>query len=121
MTTLGVASQTYTVSLHPQHASHEHGTATLTQEGADLIVSIAVRDMPGSGAPEFAHIHHGRCGDLGSATSYDLQPIRDGRSKTKLKNVSLATFAAAPYSIAIHQTLAHVSHHIACGGPIGAK
>ncbi len=112
------AAVTHTVALWPQHGSHEHGKATFVQKGPDVVVTIVVSDMPAGGAPEFAHIHQGRCGDLGAATKYDLEPIRDGRSVTTLKNVSLDMFARATYAVAIHQTLAHVSRHIACGGPI---
>lgn len=115
------AAQTYTVSLRPQHGSHEHGTATFAQKGADVVVTIAVKEMPHRAAPQFAHLHQGTCGDLGAPTKYEFTPIRNGRSTTTFKDLSLATLTGAPYSLAIHQTLAHVSFHIACGGPIAGK
>lgn len=114
-------TQTYTVPLRPQHGSLEHGKATFTQKGADVLVTITVKEMPHPAAPQFAHLHKGTCGDLGAPTKYEFTPIRGGRSSTTLKNLSLATLAAAPYSLAVHQTLAHVSFHIACGGPISGK
>lgn len=115
------AAHTYTVSLRPQHGSREHGKATFTQRGADVLVTIVVNEMPHPAAPQFAHLHRGTCGDLGTPAKYEFEPIRNGRSSTTLRNVSLAALTSAPYSIAIHQTLAHMSFHIACGGPISGK
>lgn len=120
LTTPGVmAAQTQTIMLHAQHRSGEHGKATLTQTGRDLVVTFVVRPL--HGAPQFAHIHRGTCAALGAPTAYEFQPIRNDRSTTTLKNTSFATFAGGAYSIAIHQTLAHVSLHVACGGPIAQK
>lgn len=119
--TCAFAAQTYTVALRPQHGSHEHGKATFAQKGANVIVTISVKQMPHPAAPQFAHLHHGLCGDLGAPVKYELTPIRNGQSSTTLRNLSLATLTSAPYSIAIHQTLAHMSFHIACGGPISGK
>lgn len=113
-----LAAMLVTVPLRALHGSGEHGTATLTQRGADVVVNITVTHTAPESAPEFAHIHRGTCANLGAATTYELQPIRYGRSTTVLRNVDLKSFGTGSYAIAIHRTLAHVSQHIACGGPL---
>jgi len=115
-----VAATTHTIPLRPQYGERQHGEAVLTQTGRNLTVVITVNMTPGE-APEFVHIHRGSCAHLSAPASYDLEPIRNGRSTTVLQNAGFASFAAGPYSIAVHRTLAHVSMHIACGGPIPGR
>ena len=107
-----------TIALHAQHGSHEHGTATLTQHGADLVVVIAVAGFPAGGTPQAAHFHTGTCADLGKARPYDLNPVVNGRSTTTLHGVDLDALARAGVSLSIHKLLANVSLHVACGGPV---
>jgi hypothetical protein len=115
-----LAEKTHTIPLRSQYGFRQHGEAVLTETGRNLTIAITVNMTPGE-APEFVHIHRGSCAHLGSPMSYDLEPIRNGRSTTVLQNAGFASFAGGPYSIVVHRTLAHVSMHIACGGPIPGR
>lgn len=118
MVSAAPAAQTRTVLLYSLHGFHERGMATVSQRGHDVVVRITMTGMPAEAPPEFAHIHTGTCAHLGTRAPYELEPIRDGRSTTVLKNLDMSTLTRGSYAIAIHQTLAHVSLHIACAGPI---
>ena len=50
------AAQTHTVVLRPQHGSREHGKATFTQTGADVLVTIVVKELPHPAEIGRAHV-----------------------------------------------------------------
>lgn len=117
-TAASAAPRSETIVLHARQGSGEHGTATLTQRGPDLLVVIAVAGFPANGTPQAAHLHTGTCEHLGTKRPYELNPVVNGRSTTTLRNVDLGALGRAGDSISIHKLLANVSLHVACGGPI---
>jgi len=110
---------TFTLRLYPLHASNEHGTATITQRGSGLIITILVTGAP-SGAPQFVHFHRGTCEHIASPAVYELEPIRNGHSTTQLTDVGFEALMHGEYAIVIHETLSHSSPHVACGTVAGA-
>lgn len=110
------AAQSLTVAIRPLGEPHEHGTATFTQAGRNLVVNVRVTGTPD--AMQLVHIHAGPCSRPGKKTLYMLNPIRNGHSTTTLDNVRLNWFAQQRYTIGLHTVRAHISTHAACGGPI---
>lgn len=117
-TTASAAQGSETIVLHARQGSGEHGTATLTQRGSDLVVVIAVSGFPRNGTPQAAHLHTGTCEHLGTKRPYELNPVVNGRSTTTLHGADLDALGRAGDSISIHKLLANISLHVACGGPI---
>lgn len=112
-------SQTLKVRLYPMYGSAVRGTATIVQRGTDVLVNI---DLVGTarGTAQFAHLHRGTCEHVAASTVYELQPIRNGRSTTRLTDVDIVVFTHRTYSILIHKTLSRGSAHVACGTISGA-
>lgn len=110
------AAQSLSVAIRPLGEPREHGTATFTQAGRNLVVNVRVTGTPD--AMQLVHIHAGSCSRPGKKTIYMLNPIRDGHSSTTLENVRLDRFAQQRYTIGLHTVRAHISTHAACGGPI---
>ena len=109
----GAAGHETTVTLAAQNASGESGTATLTQQGTDLVVVIGVTGEP-SGASQPAHIHTGACPNPGGVV-HPLTNIVDGKSTTTLANVILADVADGNHSINLHKSAAESAVYVACG------
>lgn len=112
-----VSAQSISVPIRPLGQRQEHGSATFTQQGRDVIVRIEVSGTPD--AMQLVHIHAGTCASPGRKTIFMLDPIRNGRSVTTLRGTNLQFFREHPYTIGLHTVRAHVSTHAACGGPIG--
>jgi len=115
-----LAAQSRTVTLAGEYDSGIHGTATMTDQGRDLLVAIKLTGRLGPN-PCVAHIHGGACDQPHARTAYLLEPVIDGKSTTTLRNVSIATLTNANHSIGIHSKIANVTRHLACGalGPAG--
>lgn len=113
--TVGLAKSGSMVSvpMHAQNGSGQNGTATLQQQGPNLVVTISVTN--GSSTPQPAHIHDGPCAHLNPAPEYPLSNVVNGRSTTTLKNVSLAKLEAAPYAINVHKSAAELKVYTSCG------
>ncbi len=109
-----------TVRLYPLHASSEHGTATITQRGSGLIITILVTGTPSGASQQFVHFHRGTCEHIAVPAVYELEPIRNGRSTTELTDIGFETLIHGEYSIVVHETLSHGSPHVACGTVAGA-
>ncbi|MGC9991643.1 MAG: hypothetical protein ABSD52_04465 [Candidatus Cybelea sp.] len=122
--TLAIAASpgppTLTVSLYPLHGSNERGTATITQRGSGLIITIHVTGTTSGASPQFAHFHRGTCEHIATPTVYELEPIRNGQSTTQLTDIGFEALIHGEYSIVIHKTLSHGSPHVSCGTVAGA-
>lgn len=110
------AGESITVQIHPLGEPDEHGTATFTQEGPNVLVDVHVTGTPD--AMQLVHIHAGPCSNPGRKTIYMLNPVQNGHSISTLHNVELQQFKTRRYTIGLHTVRAHVSTHAACGGPV---
>jgi len=106
-------NQTVTVELSEQNSSGESGTATLTEENNQTIVSIGMTGFQ-ENVSQPAHIHIGSCPDVGSVT-YPLTNVLNGESETIL-NVTLDQLEGElPLAINVHKSTEEASVYVSCG------
>jgi len=108
----GAATSTLKVALTQQNGSGETGTATLTQQGANVQVVIALKGAPATAQP--AHIHDGTCAKLGGV-AYMLTSIVNGSSTTVVKGVTIDKLLGGSYAINVHESAANLGKYVACG------
>lgn len=102
-----------TIQLAEQNGSSESGTAILTEKDGKVTVALRVIGAP-SDVPQPAHIHVGKCPDVG-AVAYPLTDVVNGVSQTTL-DVTLSQLAAKlPLGINVHKSLPEVKVYVACG------
>lgn len=110
-----------TVQLAQQNASGESGTADLIEKDGKVTVILKVTGGA-AGVPQPAHIHAGKCPDVG-AVEYPLTNVVDGKSETVL-DVTMAQLAAKqPMGINVHKSVPLIKNYVACGDlniPMGA-
>jgi hypothetical protein len=111
------ATSTLTVALTAQNGSGEAGSATLTQEGSDVKVVIALKGAPAT-TPQPAHIHEGTCADL-KGPVYPLTNVVGGSSTTVVKGVTIDKLIGGAYAINVHESAANISKYVACGNVVG--
>jgi hypothetical protein len=112
--------QVLKVRIFPINGSSESGMATLTPRGTDVVISIAVAGLQPGVREQFAHLHKGTCEHVAAPTIYVLQPVRNGRSTTRLQDVGLEKLIHGTYSVLIHASSSPNSAHVACGTVSGA-
>lgn len=95
------ANEPLVVTLRDFADSRISGTATLTQQGADLKVDISLTGAPANVALG-ATIRGGRCG-ANTGIAYNLTSVTGGQSTTLLPNVGLDILTAGLFSIVIQQ------------------
>jgi hypothetical protein len=105
------------ITLHEQNKSGVTGTATLTQVGDDLVVTIATK---GGHDLEPVHIHRGTCANLG-AVVYPLTTLHNGNSTTTVKGAKLSDLLAGKFAINAHKSATDIATYIACGDITTAK
>lgn len=104
---------TATVNLTAQNKSGQSGTAMLSQEGANVVVTLTMAGIA-RGVAEPAHIHPGSCAKLNVSPKYPLTNATEGSTTTTLKNVQLASLMGGKYAINVHNPK-HLSIYVACG------
>lgn len=100
------------ITMKAQNGSGEDGTATLSQNGDSLVVTIALTN--GTTAPQPAHIHTGSCATLGGI-KYPLTNVVDGKSTTTLKGVTLASVQTGGLAINVHKSTSDLGTYVSCG------
>lgn len=111
------ATTTLTVTMNAQNGSGETGSATLTQNGPDVKVVLAIKGAPATAQP--VHIHFGVCSDLGGV-AYPLTNVENGTSTTTVKGITIDQLLAKPYAINVHQSADNLGKYVSCGN-IAAK
>jgi hypothetical protein len=99
--------------MHAQNGSGQNGTATLTQQGANVVVTISL--AKGSAVPQPAHIHEGPCAKLNPAPKYPLSNVVNGKSTTTIKNMKLSALQSGGYAINVHKSAAAIATYTSCG------
>jgi len=110
-TALGAANE-MTIPMTAQNGSGEEGTATLTQDGADLKVVITLKNAPSAAQP--AHIHDGTCADL-KGVAHPLTNVTSGSSTTVVKGVTLESLVKGTFAINVHQSASDLGKYVSCG------
>ena len=106
------ADQGAQITMQAQNGSSEDGTATLSQNGDSLVVTISLKN--GTAAPQPAHIHTGSCAKLGGV-QYPLTNVVNGNSTTTLKGVSLASVQSGGFAINVHKSASDLATYVSCG------
>src|SRR5437879_3003409 len=70
------------VTMNAQNGSGESGTATLSEENGQLMVTLDLANGPAG--PQPAHIHRGTCATLDPKPLYPLTSVTNGKSVTNL-------------------------------------
>ncbi|BDE05129.1 hypothetical protein WPS_04050 [Vulcanimicrobium alpinum] len=95
-----------------QNGSGEHGTATLLQGAAGVIVRLR---MSGAGdEPQPAHIHKGTCAKLDPKPTYPLHNAVNGFSETTVPNTTLADLQKGEWAINVHKSTKEIPVYVAC-------
>ena len=111
----GAATSTLKVALTQQSGSGESGTATLTQQGTNVQVVIALKGAPATAQP--AHIHDGTCAKLGGI-AYSLTSVVNGSSTTVVKGVTIDKLLGGTYAINVHESASNLGKYVACGNVV---
>jgi len=107
------ATSTLTVAMSAQNGSGEVGTATLTQDGSDVKVVIALKGGPAT-TPQPAHIHDGTCASL-KGVAYPLTNVVGGASTTVVKGVTIDKLLAGVFAINVHESADNLGKYVSCG------
>src|SRR3954454_24053508 len=75
-------TNTVTIQLNEQNGSGQNGTATLTESGGMLLVSINISN--GTSTPQPAHIHQGTCANLNPKPLIPLTNVVNGASDSTI-------------------------------------
>ncbi len=104
--------------LAAQNDSGETGTATIKQDGENLMVSVKVSETK---VAQPIHIHEGTCAKLDPKPAYPLTTLENGVSETKIPNLTLAKLTAGEYAINVHKSTTEGKTYVACGNLKVAK
>ena len=107
------ATSTLTVALSAQNGSGEVGTATLTQDGSDVKVVIAIKGAPAT-TPQPAHIHDGTCANL-KGVAYALTSVVGGASTSVVKGITIDKLLGGAYAINVHESADNIGKYVSCG------
>lgn len=108
-----MSGNTITVPLKAQNSSGETGTATLKQEGDNIVVTVNMKDPTSANQP--IHIHTGTCANLNPKPKYPLKNVADGTSTTTLSNMKLSDLETGDFAINVHKSTNEVGTYVACG------
>jgi Cu/Zn superoxide dismutase len=106
------SSSSVTVTMKAENGSGEDGTATLTQKGDDVMVTIDVKN--GTTTPQPAHIHDGTCAKLGGV-HYPLTNVVSGKSASTVKNTKLSDLETGAFAINVHKSADDLGTYVSCG------
>ena len=102
------------VDLSSQNNSGQSGVATLTDQGGSIQVVVDTSVGPaGAGVSQPAHIHTGKCPNLGGI-AFPLASIVDGKSTTRV-SVNLEDLLAGAFAINLHKSGTEFSVYTSCG------
>jgi hypothetical protein len=104
---------TLKVTMQAQNGSKEDGTATLTQKGKNVLVSIQLNNAPKEAQP--AHIHPGTCAKLNPSPKYPLSNVVNGKSTTMINNVDLDKLMSGQFAINVHKSTKDLKTYVSCG------
>jgi CHRD domain len=102
-----------TLTLNEFESSGQTGTATLTANGEETTVSIAIDGDPVSDSQP-AHIHEGTCDELTPEPAFGLPNVVDGASETTVAT-SLDSLTSGTYAINLHMSDEDLATYTSCG------
>ncbi|HXW76677.1 MAG TPA: hypothetical protein VEJ20_04630 [Candidatus Eremiobacteraceae bacterium] len=109
----GGASTTVTIPMKSLNGSGQDGTATLTQVGDKVSVSVTLTNEP-SGASEPAHVHLGHCPRINAVPAYNVGPVVGGKA-TSVVDLTWAEITSGKYVLMTHESTAMLGMYMSCG------
>jgi hypothetical protein len=108
---------TETIKMHALNNSGQNGTATITDLGGKVRVSVKIANEPAS-ASEPSHVHFGHCPEIKAIPAYNVGPILKGKA-TSTVYLSWAQINSGKYVVMVHQSAQAMGTYETCGN-IGA-
>ena len=102
------------VELSALNDSGETGHAVIKPMGKGIEVSVFVEGGP-KGVAQPDHIHLGTCAKLDPVPKYPLENVVDGKSVTKLPDVTMDDLFKEPMAINVHESAQNIKKYVACG------
>jgi len=104
---------TETVAMHALNSSGQNGTATITDVGGKVLVSVRLTGEP-SGASEPAHVHFGRCPNIKAVPAYNVGPILHGKG-SDIVQLTWAEINSGKYAVNVHKSALQMGTYVSCG------
>lgn len=101
------------INLEEQNNSSESGTATISEEGGKVMVSLNLTGAP-TNIAQPAHIHVGKC-PKPDAVKYPLTSVMNGDSATTLDITLDQLLSELPLAVNVHKSSAQANIYVACG------
>jgi hypothetical protein len=116
----GCGPQVANVVMNADNNSGQSGVATVTAKGGGISVQIVVGPDPTDSSVQLAHIHHGRCGELGTV-AWPLAVVGPTAgdpahfsSMTEVASASFKEVTNGAYCINVHNH-SDPSLYVSCG------
>ena len=113
VTANGAAPASKTITMHGLNGFVQNGTATITDRGGKVFVSVNIANEPAS-ASEPSHVHFGKCPAIKAIPAYNVGPILSGKAKSVVP-LSWATINSGKYVIMVHKSAADMGTYVSCG------
>jgi hypothetical protein len=118
ITANGAAPASETIAMHGLNGTAQNGTATITDHGGTVIVTVDIANEPAS-ASEPSHVHFGKCPTIKAIPAYKVGPILSGKAKSSVP-LSWATINSGKYVIMVHKSAADMGTYVSCGNIISS-
>jgi hypothetical protein len=107
------STATETIAMHALNNSDQNGTATITDVGGKVLVSVRLSGEP-SGASEPAHVHFGRCPKIKAVPAYNVGPIIRGKGSDVVQ-LTWADINSGKYAVNVHKSASDMGTYVSCG------
>src|SRR4029077_7980501 len=94
------------------NGSGQNGTATLTDQGGKVLVSVSIANEPAT-ASEPSHVHFGKCPTIKAIPAYNVGPILKGKAKS-IVPLTWATINSGKYVVMVHKSAAAMGTYVSC-------
>ena len=115
---VGTGNESFTAIMNPVANSGVTGTATIEEESAKLVVSIALTGALPEIGNHPAHVHMGTCTAPGNV-KFALTDVVDGISRTEVTGMTLQDItdgiANGGLSVNVHMSADDLGNYLACG------
>jgi Cu/Zn superoxide dismutase len=112
-TASGDPQNSITIAMHELNNSGQNGTATITDMGGEVRVTVSVAGEPES-ASEPSHVHFGRCPKIKAIPAYNVGPILKGKA-TSVVGLTWTEINSGKYVVMLHESAAALGTYVSCG------
>ena len=112
-TASGAAPATETIVMHELNGSGQDGSATITDLGGKVMVTVSIGGETSS-ASEPSHVHFGRCPHIKAIPAYNVGPILAGKASSVVE-LSWAEINSGKYALNVHQSSSAMGTYVSCG------